>query len=72
MKGLITLTFKARDNKQLRNWKPISFLNTTYKIYTKVFQLQLQPICYDMINCNQTTFLPLRFILEYVFLTNEK
>jgi hypothetical protein len=72
MKGLITLTFKAGNNEKQKKWKPISFLNITYKIYTKVFQLQLQPICYDVINCNQTTFLPLRCILEYVFLTHEK
>jgi hypothetical protein len=72
MKGLITLTFKVGNNEKQRNWKHISFLNTTYKIYTKVFQLQLQPICYDMINCNQIAFLPLRCIFEYVFLTHEK
>ena len=41
-KGLITLISKSGDLKLLNNWRPITLLNMSYKIYAKALQIQLQ------------------------------
>jgi hypothetical protein len=43
----------------------------SYKIVAKALQLSLQPILMEFIYPNQTTFLPMRFILDTIFLTHE-
>jgi hypothetical protein len=37
----------------------------------KVLQIRLQPILMEMISCDQSAFLPMRFILDNIFLTYE-
>jgi hypothetical protein len=46
-------------------------LNISYKIYAKALQLRLQPVLMEVINCEQSAFLPLRFILDNILLTQE-
>ncbi len=43
-KGVIISIFKSGDKDELGNWHPILFLNVAHKIYTKTFQLHLQPM----------------------------
>lgn len=70
-KGIISLIPKEGDKKDLNYWRPIMLLTTTYKIFAKTLQLRLQPILRDVISLEQTTFLPLRFILDDIVLTQE-
>ncbi len=35
-KRLITMLFKAKDKENLNNWRPITLLNVSYKIFVKV------------------------------------
>ena len=42
-----------------------------YKIYAKAFQLRLQPVLMEVISLDQSTFLPLRFTLDNILLTQE-
>lgn len=42
-----------------------------YKIYTKALQARLQPVLMEVIDLNQSSFLPLRFILDNIMLTHE-
>ncbi len=42
-----------------------------YKIFTKAFQVHLQPILMDVNNQDQSTFLPFKFILNNILLTHE-
>ena len=70
-KGLISLIPKEGDAKNLNYWRPITLLTAIYKIYAKTLQLRLQPILRDVISPEQTAFLPLRFILDNVVLTQE-
>lgn len=70
-RGLITLLFKARERKQLGNWRPITLLTIAYKIYAKALLLRLQPILLEIINQDQSAFLPTRFILDNIMLTQE-
>lgn len=38
---LIAFLFKEGDRLKFMNWRPITILNTTYKIYAKTFQSHL-------------------------------
>lgn len=69
--GLIALLFKNGRRQSLNNWRPITLLNATYKIYAKALQLRLQPILMEIISPDQSAFLPMRYILDNLFLTHE-
>lgn len=62
-RGIITLVPKKEvDRRFIANWRPISLLNTDYKIYTKVIALRLQRVMGSIIHPNQTGFMPGRII----------
>lgn len=69
--GLITLIYKSRERQDLSNWRPITLLNVSYKILAKALQLRLKPMMTNIIDPDQTAFLPLRFILDNVVLVHE-
>lgn len=68
-KGRIALLFKDGDCSSLTNWRPITLLNTTYKIFAKALQQRLQPLLVEVID--QTAFLLLQFMLDNILLTHE-
>ena len=70
-KGLISLIPKDGDSKDLNYWRPITLLTASYKNFAKTLQLRLQPLLRDVISPEQTAFLPLRFILNNIVLTQE-
>lgn len=70
-RGKIALLFKEGDHSRLTNWRPITLLNITYKIFAKALQRRLQPLLVEVIDSDQTAFLPLRFILDNILLTYE-
>jgi hypothetical protein len=70
-KGLICLMPKEGDVKDLKYWRPITLLTVFYKIFAKTLQTRLQPMLRDVISPEQTVFLPLRFILNNIVLTQE-
>lgn len=64
-RGVITLIpKKGVDRKQIRNWRPISLLNTDNKILTKAMSIRLQPVLNEILHGDQTSFLPKRYIGE--------
>jgi hypothetical protein len=69
--GIISLLPKEGNRNSLNHWRPITLLNVPYKIWAKTLQLRLQPILMEIICPDQTAFLPLRFILDTIFLTHE-
>ena len=42
--ALISLLLKKEDPELLKNWRPISLLNTDYKIITKVLVNRVKPV----------------------------
>jgi hypothetical protein len=70
-KGLIALLHKGGERATLNNWRPITLLNVTYKIFAKALQIRLQPIFGEIIHPDQSAFLPMHFILDNILLTHE-
>ena len=51
--GLITLIPKQEPFNDIENFRPISLLNTDYKIFTKILTTRLNPILKDIIHVSQ-------------------
>jgi len=65
--GVISLIPKKnKDPKKLKNWRPITLLNTDYKILTKYIAEYLKIYLCDLIHNNQKGFLANRYIGENV------
>ena len=61
--GIITLLPKKdKDTRFLKNWRPISLLNTDYKIMTKCIALRLKKVLPTIIHTCQTGFMKDRYI----------
>ena len=66
-RGIITLLpKKGKDTLFLKNWRPISLLNTDYKILAKVLSTRLQKVLPSIIHGDQTGFLKDRYIGENI------
>ena len=66
-RGIITLILKPqKDSTFLKNYRPITLLNTDYKIGAKAIAARLKAVIPGLIGTNQTGFLPGRFIGENV------
>jgi hypothetical protein len=48
--GLIALLHKGGRRNTLNNWRPITLLNVSYKVFTKAFQKCLQPILMELVS----------------------
>lgn len=66
-RGLITLVpKKGEDRRYISNWRPITLLNTDYKIYTKALALRLGRVMDLLVHENQTGFMRGRLIGDSV------
>lgn len=65
-KGIVALIFKKGDATRLKNYWPITLLNTDYKILTKSIALQLKKICSKLVGPAQFAFLPNRQVSDNV------
>lgn len=62
--GLIKLIPKEGDKTLVKNWRPITLLNVSYKIMVKVLAKRLENVLPKVINPTQTGFVKGRYILE--------
>ena len=66
-RGILTLLPKAdKDLRLLKNWRPLSLLNTDYKILTKLLATRLQKVLPNIISEDQTGYLKGRYIGENI------
>ena len=61
-RGIIKLLYKKNDKTLLNNWRPISLLNTDYKILAHVLANRLKDVIEKPINIDQTGYIKCRFI----------
>ena len=57
---------KDKDLEKLTNWRPISLLNTDYKIITKVIANRMKQVLPKIIDSSQTGFVKGRYIGENI------
>ena len=71
-RGVISLIpKKKKDNLLLKNWRPISLLNTDYKIATKCIAKRLEKVFPTLIHSDQTGYVKNRFIGENIRLISD-
>ncbi|KAM9991454.1 hypothetical protein ACTFIZ_004870 [Dictyostelium cf. discoideum] len=69
--GVITTIFKKGDELNIANRRPITLLNTDYKILSKVLNSRLLDITSKIINKFQNGFVPNRFIQDNIQIMKE-
>ena len=62
--GIISLVFKKGDRSRLGNWRPITLLNTDYKILTKGLANRLKLVLPFLIHTDQTACVLERSIFD--------
>lgn len=67
-KGLIKLLPKGKNEDTISGWRPITLLNTSYKIIAKAIATRIKPIVKEIVRLEQTRFLGGRFILDNLIL----
>jgi hypothetical protein len=65
--GVVVSLFKAGDRAEISNYRPITLLNTDYRVLAKVLASRLQRVLGTIISPEQTAFLQGRRIGENVF-----
>jgi hypothetical protein len=60
--GIITLIHKKGDKDEITNYRPITLLNTDYKIIAKCYATRLKRVIKQLIGHNQRGFVPGRDI----------
>lgn len=71
VRGTTSLLHKGGSRRSFGNYRPITLLNVTYKIYANLLQKILQPILMELISADQTCSLPLRYIVDNILLVQE-
>ena len=56
-RGLLSLLFKKNDRQLLKNWRPISLLNTDYKILAHVLTRRLKSVISNIIHTDQNGYI---------------
>ena len=67
----IALLPKSEDRSKVQNFRPISLLNTPYKLIAKILANRMKPLLHHWILPSQTGFVPKRCILDNIFLAFE-
>jgi hypothetical protein len=69
--AMITLIPKENEARSMKKFRPISLLNCSFKIFTKVLTNRLAKIIDRLISYHQSAFIRGRFILESVVTAHE-
>ena len=64
--GWMCPIYKKKDKEEISNYRPITLLNTDYKLLTKVLAIQLMSQIPSMVHPNQAGFIPNRSIFDHI------
>jgi hypothetical protein len=67
----MTLIPKVEEARDMKNFRPISLINCSFKIFSKVLTNRLGLISHRLISSNQSAFIKGRYILESVVVAHE-
>lgn len=67
--GWMCQLYKKKDKREIANYRPITLLNTDYKIFTKVIATRMGKIIHKVIDKAQAGFIPGRNIADQIRLT---
>jgi hypothetical protein len=68
--GWMCPIFKKKDCTEISNYRPITLLNTDYKILTKVLALQIIDEIHHMLHPDQMGFVPKRSVFNNIRLAS--
>lgn len=63
--GIMHPCYKKGDREQIENYRPITLLNTDYKIYTRTLAYKLAVVGSEIIHKDQAGFMPGRSIYDH-------
>ena len=63
-KGVLTLLHKSGEREDIRNWRPLTLLNSDYKIIAKILAERLKVVLPKLIHSDQKGFVKGRNISE--------
>jgi hypothetical protein len=64
LEGDITILYKKKSRLDPRNYRPLTMLNSDYKIYTKILANRLKTVVHEFVSSMQKGFVPDVFIAE--------
>ena len=70
LEGEISVMYKKKDCEDVRNYRPLTMLNTDYKIYTKILARRMKKVVHEFVSESQKGFTPDDFIAECSMLLN--
>ena len=66
-RGMLTLLHKGGDRDNIRNWRPITLLNSDYKIISKLLANRMKPVLNKIIHTDQKGFV----VPKYNYIKNK-
>jgi hypothetical protein len=69
--AVLSLIPKVENAIEMKMFRPISLLNCSFKIFSKVMTLRLEKVCQRLVAKEQSAFLYGRYILESVVIAHE-
>jgi ribonuclease HI/exonuclease III len=67
--GWLCPLYKKKDRTIPANYRPITLLNTDYKLFTKILAMRLANVVRDLVHPDQAGFIPGRSIFDHVRLS---